>query len=710
MKYSFDKISLLKNNKRWFPVMGEMHYSRVPSQYWREGLYKMKAGGVDITGTYVIWIHHEEIEGEWDWSEERDLKGFLQAAKDCDMKILLRIGPWCHGEVRNGGFPDWLLQKSFEVRTNDSAYFEYVKKFYSAIYEQAKDYLCTDNNDNVVIGIQIENEYGHCGGLYTREDGEKHMQTLLQIAKETGFNVPLYTATGWGGAWTGGMIPVMGGYCDAPWDQRITEIEPSGNYTFTHERNDHNIGSDHGFGYGITFDIDKFPFLTAELGGGLQVTSHRRTVAKAPDVAAEACVKLGCGVNLLGFYMYHGGTNPEGKLTTLQESKATGYLNDLPVKSYDFRAPVREFGAVSDTLRELKLLSYFVNSYGEDLCELPAVINKDNPLDPCDLKKLRYAYRSDGKKGYVFVNNYVRLKTLECHKNVLLTSPDLKTTFKSLTVNDKDFFFLPFNMQFGKNKLKTAYVTPFVRTKNLDVFYTRCGETNDKGFFDSEGQPVADILVLTRKQALNTWKAGKEHLIMCDSNAYVIQKDKDTCYIIGRGNEEFYVYPSLSKTPESFVNVGQVNMQYAKDLPSVMFDKYTLDEKSLVECGSVKFVKTSENTYCINVLPLISKIKDKISDVFVSINYTGESCELYCMKNGERVLLLDNFYTGESYPWEIGLKRFINQNIDFTSLELVIKPLSKDAKIYLERWPQLNEQNTATVNTIKYEVEWKYEL
>lgn len=68
-----------------------------------------------------------------------------------------------------------------------------------------------------------------------------------------------------GRAMTGGLIPVMGGYCEAPWDQRLTEIEPSGNYIFTHERNNHNIGSDYGFGEGITFDISKFPYLTVNL-------------------------------------------------------------------------------------------------------------------------------------------------------------------------------------------------------------------------------------------------------------------------------------------------------------------------------------------------------------------------------------------------------------------------------------------------------------
>ena len=105
------------------------------------------------------------------------------------------------------------------------------------------------------------------------------METLTEMAKEIGFNVPFYTATGWGGARTGGLLPVMGGYCDAPWDPRTTEIEPSGNYIFTYERNDHDIGSDHGIGEGTTFDYSKFPYLTAELGGGLQMTIFKISIS-----------------------------------------------------------------------------------------------------------------------------------------------------------------------------------------------------------------------------------------------------------------------------------------------------------------------------------------------------------------------------------------------------------------------------------------------
>ena len=80
--YDFDNKSILRSGKRWFPTMGEIHYSRLPHKFWKEELCKMKAGGVDIASAYVIWIHHEEIEGEYDWSGDRNLHGFILAAKE----------------------------------------------------------------------------------------------------------------------------------------------------------------------------------------------------------------------------------------------------------------------------------------------------------------------------------------------------------------------------------------------------------------------------------------------------------------------------------------------------------------------------------------------------------------------------------------------------------------------------------------------------
>ena len=721
MKYTFDSKSLLKDGKRWFPVMGEIHFSRCPRQFWKESLMKMKAGGVDIVSTYVFWIHHEEIEGEYDWTGNRDLHAFIKAASECGVKILLRIGPWSHGEARNGGFPDWLLKKDFEVRTNDERYFDEVAKWYKAVYGEVSEFV-----GSTIIGVQIENEFGHCGGLYD-ETGEEHMKRLTKMAKDTGFVVDLYTATGWGGARTGGLLPVMGGYCDAPWDQSTEEIEPSGNYVFTKERNDHNIGSDHGFGYGITFDISKFPYLTAELGGGLQPTAHRRTVATAKDIASVSLVKLGSGCNLLGYYMYHGGTNPDGKLTTLQETKATGYPNDLPVKNYDFRAPIREFGDVSDTYRELKLLSYFVHDYGEDLCSLDAVIPDENPLSPSDTEHLRYSYRSDGNRGYLFVNNYVRHQTLSAHKGVSLSSPDKKTAIRAFDVENKDFFFVPFNMAYGKSIVKSASATPLCRLEGADgekyVFYAREGKESEGDYFDfasGESEGKSNMLVLSRKDALNAWKISDSRLLITSSDASVFTDENGKVVIRGRtafddvccsssSVAEFFAYPAFESAPDGWSEAGVVNKNLNKNGKAFEFVRYIRKISSKTVSLSAKEIasKDEKKRYSLDFSSALALIGGETSDCFVTLDYDGNRASLYDAKAGNK-LLLDHFYLGKSYPWQIGLKRFLHS--DLSSLELVIEPLLKSEKIYLEERPTFEGESLAVLNAVRVQSEWSFTL
>ena len=103
---SVNSLHLLRDGEPWLPVMGEMHFSRYPRQYWEESLLKIKAAGIEIVASYVFWIHHEEVEGEFDWSGDRDLRYFAQLCARHGLYFFPRIGPWCHGECRNGGYPD----------------------------------------------------------------------------------------------------------------------------------------------------------------------------------------------------------------------------------------------------------------------------------------------------------------------------------------------------------------------------------------------------------------------------------------------------------------------------------------------------------------------------------------------------------------------------------------------------------------------------
>lgn len=58
-----DSKGLILDGKHIIPVMGEIHYSRVPESEWRREIRKMKAGGINIISTYIFWIHHEPEEG-----------------------------------------------------------------------------------------------------------------------------------------------------------------------------------------------------------------------------------------------------------------------------------------------------------------------------------------------------------------------------------------------------------------------------------------------------------------------------------------------------------------------------------------------------------------------------------------------------------------------------------------------------------------------
>ena len=98
------------------PVMGEFHYSRYPECQWEEEILKMKAGGVTVIPTYVFWSIHEEKEGVFNWEGNRNLRKFLSLCQKHNMWTVVRIGPFCHGEIRNGGLPDWLFAKPLEIR------------------------------------------------------------------------------------------------------------------------------------------------------------------------------------------------------------------------------------------------------------------------------------------------------------------------------------------------------------------------------------------------------------------------------------------------------------------------------------------------------------------------------------------------------------------------------------------------------------------
>ena len=474
-----------RNGKPWIGVMGEVHFSRLSREDWYEELCKMKAGGVTVAATYLFWIYHEEIEGEFDFSGDKDIRAFILEAQRAGVDVVIRIGPWAHGECRNGGFPDWLMKKDFKLRDNNPGYMEKARIWYEKIYEQVQGLFFKDGGN--IVGIQFENEL---------VDNAEHLLALKEMALEMGYEAPIYTVTGWNsevGARipVDDVVPVFAAYVDMPWAEHTNQLPPCAHYVFDTRRNDSTVGTDiiqdttSDDGWRIPYE--KYPFATCELGSGLQSTHHRRINVSGMDAYALSLMKLGDGNNLVGYYMYHGGTNKIGKLSTLQESKATGYPNDLPVLNYDFHTALTQYGEAREQYGMMNMLHLFVADFGDVFAPMENVMSTYEPV-ASDFDSLRYCMRTDGESGFVFVNHYQRLGKLTDHEDVVLDTG--KVVFPAFDVKGEICFFFSFNMDISGMRLEYASAQPLCKAGDTYFFVAVEGITPQYKFADKEAITV----------------------------------------------------------------------------------------------------------------------------------------------------------------------------------------------------------------------------
>lgn len=685
-----------KNNEPWFPVMGEIHYLRYPKKYWREAIQKIKAGGIDIIATYVFWIYHEEEEGVFDWTGNKNLSYFLQLCEELDVYVLLRIGPWAHGEVRNGAYPDWLLEKDYELGVNNLEYFSVSRKWYEQVYSQSSRYLY--KNGGPIIGIQIDNEYGHCHGLHG-DEGIEHMRTLKEIALSVGFDVPLYTATGWGGGIVveNEMIPVMAAYAEGAWEEGIHELPPNINYIYSSVKDDLAVGSDlvdGSFDYSKkSYTPENYPFATCELGGGMQVNSQRRPIVTADDTEVIAHTKLGSGANMLGYYMYHGGTNGIGKFSTLQESRETGYLNDLPILNYDYQAPIGEYGQIRQPFKQLKLLHMFVKDYGAFLTTTDTVIIDEDKLFPENVEDLRCSIRYKENSGYVFLNNYQRSVSLPTRKNVNIEIELMNEIirFKEFDLNQNDRLIMPFNLDLSGIMLKCVNAQPLCKL-NVDNEPTYVFFSYNNANFTFESHLTLDISSTSgsienkdNNYNLCDVEPSKDTIInITDSNrneVRIILLDRysaENCQKLVINEKEFILISEYTYLEDSNELVGLStknnditilpNSDYI-EIPTPLTD-------NLVKPITITDHKVTEEYHSWSLNIPYDEL-EKYKDVFMLIDYKGDVGELYL----NNTLVADDFYKG--LKWEVGLKRFKKQLLN-GKFELRIKPLKEDAFVALD--------------------------
>lgn len=678
------------------PILGEFHYSRYPREQWEEQLLKMKAGGVTIVPTYVFWNVHEEFEGQWDWSGNRDLRAFVQLCGKVGLWSIVRIGPFDHGEMRNGGIPDWIFTKPLDIRSNDPLYLEYTGKLYDQIAAQLKGLYYQEGGP--IVGIQLENEHQHSAaswffsypgeeGDYTSATydaditkngvsvqdqeirtaaiGDEHMQILLRMAKERGILAPIYTATAWGNAAVLGNkgIPVTSGYPYPVWGD-VNAMSEFCLFKDIHAAPDYAP---------VRYNPVDFPSFSVEMGAGIQIIYDKRPVINPKGAEAMIVRCLGGGANALGYYMYQGGSSP---LTR----NGQGFLGDAnPKVTYDFQAPLGEYGLEKPSYRYLRLLHSFLSDWGADFAPLePVIPESQKGLAPSDRETLRYAARMDATHGYLFLINF---QDHDNGRHDMNTSVKVNLADESIEIpvvlQKDEVAILPFNMQVGSALLKYATAQPLMKIGDDWFFFAPDGMPSQFVFEDGSTFDVTPgfesafeeggirIWTLTREQALQALKLGGKVLF---TDATVVPQDG---------------------------NVQLLQLENPEFACKVFEDGVFTDYNASVEAVEPSCEVTTVNSRRLSVHPVLPA-SESVHEYFLSLDYTGDIAALF----QDNKIVGDNLWQGNG-PWVIALNRFAKGG----DLGFYIRPLKWNAPflgtIPPENVPSFDNGPVLSVNEVK---------
>lgn len=708
---SFTNFYMEWNRRPFFGICGELHFSRLAHDRWEEALLKMKAAGINIVASYIFWIHHEEEQGEFRWDGDLNVRRFVQLCAKHDLKVILRVGPFCHGECRNGGLPDWLYGRAFEVRSNDDGYLKVVKALYQQIGAETAGLMFKDGGP--VIGIQLENEYMHAGAPWemtsgqsnefipSGRDGEEHMRRLKELAVEAGLVAPVYTSTGWGGAAVlkDEVLPLFGGYAYTPWN--VTAEQPQQPPTTEFLFQDYHSNTTPVPAFEVPpYAPEDYPYACCEMGGGMQAWYLARFQVAPETVEAMSIQKIAGGCNFIGYYVFHGGSQPVGK---------HAYMNERtnPRISYDYQAPIGEFGQVRESYRRLKLIFSFARTFGENLCGMATVLpDSAARLHPADTGQVRYAVRVRNGSGYVFLNNVQDHAEMKDHEGVSLKleldkGPLRLPASGGFSLKKGVSAILPFNFRMGGLLLKYATAQPItciVREGIAEYFFFTpegmssefcfdesglAGITAEQGdiryeegcafaAFEEEKGGVMKVVtlagetvivhLLTREQALNLWEVelcGERRLVLSET-PFTVNDGELIFYSRGSGSTAFAMYPAPQQELSS--SFGKIRPGQEADVHG--FTQYELE---LPDASFELQRQMSGNSKAALTLPAEVWEHPHLHELFLAVDYDGDVGNASI--NGR--LTGDHFWNGDI--WELGLLQH-QKELKEHSLDLYIAP------------------------------------
>lgn len=447
---------------------------------------------------------------------------------------------------------------------------------------------------------------------------------------------------------------------------------------------------------------------------------HRRPIVTAADIAALALVKLGSGSVWQGYYLYHGASQKIGELSTLQESHATGYPNDCPVINYDFQAPLGEYGQFRDSYHHLRLQHLWLAGDGPDLATMVPVMPPDAPGDTADRGTLRWCVRSDGRSGFLFVNNHQPVETLPAHHGVRfaveLDGRELVVPSEPVTVPSGAFLVWPLARPIGRSLLLTATAQPmgtvgaevhvFTQTAGIPVELVfdaaTVAEVEGPATVRREGDRVvvtgltpgpgclvrvndpeggrAAVLVLDSGSAFTAHRGrlwGADRLVLSDGPV-VIEAGHLTVY--GSGVRIFPAPEFATRTdgvfgriplPASADEVHQAKIEAVKPAGPA--------RQPVIDAASGRASAPTDADFDQAAVYRITVQEEAFAgdgELLLRLDWIGDVGRAYL---GGR-LVADQFWHGPT--WEIGLRRFRDDVLEH-GLELRLLPLREDAPVFV---------------------------
>lgn len=338
--FTIEKDGFRLNGEPFRIIAGAIHYFRVPAEYWRDRLIKLKACGFNTVETYVAWNMHEMAEGEFDYEGMLDIEKFLDIAAELGLYAIVRPGPYICSEWDFGGLPWWLLKNDeLQLRCMEKNYLAAVDRFFDDFIPRIAKHQIT-NGGNIIM-VQVENEYGSYG------DDSEYIRYLAKGMRDRGIDVPFFTSDGAEYQMlTGGTVPEIhktANFGSRAKEQfaRLREYQPDG------------------------------PLMCTEFWNGWFDHWTEDHHSRDPQDAANALDEILSMGASLSAYMFHGGTN-------------FGYMNgandydkyEPTVSSYDDDAPLNECGEPTEKYYKFKEV---ISKYAPiPEIEMPAPVKKKN--------------------------------------------------------------------------------------------------------------------------------------------------------------------------------------------------------------------------------------------------------------------------------------------------------------------------------------------